>query len=103
MAIKAAAITNWLPGATVATGTFTIPSAALTPTMAAASGNLTDDIRLLLLGLLDQVYTKYTADVADDGAVNSVFKVTRAVLADKVQFVVTINASGQVSVLPTYA
>ncbi len=108
-ALNSAAIATWVPNASYATGTFTIPSNALVPSLAGASGaTVSNDVRQFLMGLLDVAYTQYANDMVETGtAVSgtdypSSITISRAVLNDKVQFVVSINTTGSVA-LPTYA
>ncbi len=110
--LNTAAIATWVPNATHSTtgsGSVTIPAAALFPSLAGASGaTLSNDIRQLLLGLLDVAYNSYNTDATNETSpvagtdYPSSITISRAVLANSVQFAVTINTSGHAT-LPTYA
>ena len=102
MAIKPAGISNWLPGASVASGAVSIPKTAFNNTLLGATPTPSDDIRQILMGALDSVYSKYQADKTDDGSAPTTFTILRSISADKVQFLVAINTTGTAS-LPTYS
>ena len=107
LTLNSAAVATWLGTASHSAGTFTIPSTALVPTLAGATGaTIGNDIRLLIMGLLDKAYNAQEADKSETNPVAgtdypSTISISRAVTNDKVQFVVSINTSGTAS-LPTY-
>ena len=101
MAIKAAPLTNWLPGASASAPNVTIPHSAIVGTLMGAT--VTDDIRKVLIGILDRVYLQFQADILDDGYAPETFSVHRVVTADTVQFVFSASTASSNVTLPDYA
>ena len=98
----AANVANWIKNganaaAYTATGGVVTVEAA---DVAAASGtiiklaNYGDDIRDFLTAVLDSVYKVYSAQTGT--AIPATFKVQKALLTGKVQFVVTIDTNGDI-------
>lgn len=103
MAVTPSGVANWIPSATCSDAAgLAVPSSALRGTVAfGSSETVTDDIRRVMLALLDRVYLEYvnTAD-ADDPPTK--MSISKAVTSTKVQFSISVDINGNQS-FPTYA
>lgn len=106
MAIKTAAINQWIPSATNTTEQVVIPRVAFTGTLR-GSGTITNDIRSVMLGVLDACFRSQEAGaipIAGQtvGDVPQGFAVSRVLGPDQIQYIVTIGIAPSVT-LPAWS